>query len=192
MINITNLSVRASARVATRDGSPVRETQSEWKEYADLKTVTGGMRRSSSDRSCGNGTPMKVQIAQEMTKEGDTNKKTTSVVAKLMGLDDGATFPKSVQPSNRRGFPDGHLSAMLAREPNSLFVKQSGEFHSAPTSPQRKRITVLKPTKLVEMKGEKEIKNQQDQTVNGSIIERSNIHRRSTSFGGQVKSERPP
>ncbi|XP_015689761.2 uncharacterized protein LOC102706550 [Oryza brachyantha] len=290
VINLIDLSAGASARVAARDGSSVRETQSERKEYADLKTVTRSMRRSSSDRSCGNGTPMKVLIAEEMAKEGDTNQKTTSVVEKLMGLDDDAAFPKSVQPSNRRRFPDGHFSAMLARvnnqmpfdkhiclvenmeykdvyevgyqpprsehlsnelpqrrrphedhdkkrmdlvrqkfveakhlashknllqskefhealevlnsnkhlflkfleEPNSLFAKQSSEFHSAPTSPQRKRITVLKPTKSVEMKGEKQIKNQQEQTVNGSRIERSNIHRRSNSVGGHVKAQRPP
>uniref|UniRef100_A0A0E0GGN4 DUF4378 domain-containing protein n=1 Tax=Oryza nivara TaxID=4536 RepID=A0A0E0GGN4_ORYNI len=291
MINLIDLSAGASARVATRDGSPVRETQSERKEYADLKTVTGSVRRSSSDRSCGSGTPMKVLIAQEMAKEGDTNQKTTSVVAKLMGLDDDAALPKPVQPSNnRRRFPDGHLSAMLARvnnqmsfdnhtgfvenmeykdvyevgyqppscehlsnefpqrrrphedhdkkrmdlvrqkfveakhlashenllqskefhealevlnsnkdlflkfleEPNSLFAKQSGEFHSAPTSPQRKRITVLKPTRSVELKGEKEIKRQQDQTVNGSRVERSNTHRRSHSGGGHAKAERLP
>ncbi|KAF0913714.1 hypothetical protein E2562_024596 [Oryza meyeriana var. granulata] len=291
MINLIDLSAGASARVATRDGSPVRETQSERKEYADLKTVTGSVRRSSSDRSCGSGTPMKVLIAQEMAKEGDTNQKTTSVVAKLMGLDDdNVAVPKPVQPSNRRRFPDGHLSAMLARvnnqmsfdkntgvvenmeykdvyevgyqpprneqlinefpqrrrpyedhdkkrmdlvrqkfveakqlashenllqskefhealevlnsnkdlflkfleEPNSLFAKQSGEFRSAPTSPQRKRITVLKPTKSVEMKGEKEIKRQQDQIVNGSRVERSNIHRRSNFGGGHAKAERLP
>uniref|UniRef100_A0A0D9VPG4 DUF4378 domain-containing protein n=1 Tax=Leersia perrieri TaxID=77586 RepID=A0A0D9VPG4_9ORYZ len=290
MINLIDLSAGASARVATRDGSPMRETQSERKEYADLKTVTGSVRRTSSDRSCGSGTPMKLLIAQEMAKEGDTNQKTTSVVAKLMGLDDDVALPKSVHPSNRRRFPDGHLSAMLARvnnqmsfdkhtgfvedmeckdvyevgyqpprsehlsdeflqrrrphedhdkkrmdlvrqkfveakqlashenllqskefhealevlnsnkdlflrfleEPNSLFAKQSGDFHSAPTSPQRKRITVLKPTKSVDMKGEKEIKRQQDQAVNGSKVEISNIHRRSNSCGGHAKAERLP
>nr|BAK01535.1 predicted protein [Hordeum vulgare subsp. vulgare] len=62
MINLFDLSAGASARVATRDGSPVRGTQSDRKEYADLKTVTGSMGRSSSDRSAG-GTPMKSENA---------------------------------------------------------------------------------------------------------------------------------
>jgi len=253
MINLFDLSVGSSAKVASRDGSPVRGTQSERKEYNGSKTVTGYTRRSSSDRS--SGTPMKMLIAQEMAKEGDTSQKTTNVVARLMGLDGNVDLPKH-PPSNRRGFPDGHLSATLARannqmpvgkrassieeveykdvyevgyqpprgeylssesprrpyedhdkrrmdlvrqkfveakrlashdnllqskefhdalevlnsnkdlflkfleEPNSLFAKQSGELHAAPTSPQRKRITVLKPSKPVDTKGDKEIKRQ--------------------------------
>ncbi|KAL5218391.1 hypothetical protein ABZP36_019075 [Zizania latifolia] len=230
---------------------------------------------------------MKVLIAQEMAKEGDTNQKTTSVVARLMGLDDVA-LPQLVQHSNMRRFPDGHLSSTLARinsqmsfdkhtgfvenveykdvyevgyqpqssehlgnefpqrrrphedhdkkrmdlvrqkfveakqlashenllqskqfndalevlnsnkdlflkfleEPNSLFGMQSGEFHYAPASPQMKRITVLKPTRSLEIKGEKAIKRHQDQTVNGTRVERSNIHRKPNSC--HAKAERPP
>jgi len=252
MINLFDLSVGASAKVASRDGSPVRGTRSERMEYAGSKTVTGYTRRSSSDRS--GGMPMKMLIAQEMAKEGDTSQKTANVVAKLMGLDDNMDLPK--HPPSNRSFPDGHLSATLARvnnqmsyekrassiedveykdvyevgyqpprgeclssesprrpyedhdkqrmdlvrqkfieakqlashdnilqskefhdalevlnsnkdlflkfleEPNSLFAKQSGELHSAPTSPQRKRITVLKPSKSVDRKGDKAIKRQ--------------------------------
>uniref|UniRef100_A0ACD5WIV1 Uncharacterized protein n=1 Tax=Avena sativa TaxID=4498 RepID=A0ACD5WIV1_AVESA len=269
-----DLSAGASGRVAARDGSPVRGTQSDRKEYADFKTVTGSIRRSSSDRS--GGTPMKMLIAQEMAKEGDTNQKNTNVIARLMGLDDGVALPKPVQPSSRRRLSEGHLSTTMARvnsqmsfhkhassvenveykdvyevgyqpqrseqpssdsslrgrphedhdqkrmdlvrrkfveakqlashenlleskefhdaletlnsnkdlflkfleEPNSLFSKQSGEFHSAPTSPQRKRITVLKPTKSVEMKSENAIQSQQNHTVHGSRTEKRNLHRK--------------
>ncbi|KAL6902342.1 hypothetical protein ACP4OV_005218 [Aristida adscensionis] len=284
MINLFDLSAGASAKVATRDGSPVRGTQSERKEYAGQKTVTGSTRRSSSDRL--GGTPMKMLIAQEMAKEGDTNQKTTNVVARLMGLDSDVDLAKSVAPSSRRSFPDGHLSAMLARvnsqisfgnntssvgdveykdvyevgyqpprgerlrdespqrrpnedhdkrrmdlirqkfveakqlashdnllqskefhdalevlnsnkdlflkfleEPNSLFAKPSGELQSAPTSPQRKRITVLKPSKSMEMKGEKAIKRQKKQSVDGNRMERSNIQK---SDAGYTKEERLP
>ncbi|KAK8446808.1 hypothetical protein SEVIR_9G547500v4 [Setaria viridis] len=283
MINLFDLSVGASAKVASRDGSPVRGTQSERKEYAGSKTVTGCTRRSSSDRS--GGTPMKMLIAQEMAKEGDANQKTTNVVARLMGLDDNADLPKPL-PSNRRTFPDGHLSATLARvnnqmsfekrassmedveykdvyevgyqpprgeclsnesprrrpnedhdkrrmdlvrqkfveakqlashdnllqskefhdalevlnsnkdlflkfleEPNSLFAKQSGELHSAPTSPQRKRITVLKPSKSVDTRDDKAIKRQKNHAVDGNRVERSNSHK---SDAAHVKVERLP
>ncbi|CAL4937604.1 unnamed protein product [Urochloa decumbens] len=283
MINLFDLSVGASAKVASRDGSPVRGTQSERKEYVGSKTGTGYTRRSSSDRS--GGTPMKMLIAQEMAKEGDTNQKTTNVVARLMGLDDNADLPKPL-PSNRRTFPDGHLSATLARvnnqmsfekressiedveykdvyevgyqpprgeclsnesqrrwpnedhdkrrmdlvrqkfveakrlashdnllqskefhdalevlnsnkdlflkfleEPNSLFAKQSGEHHSAPTSPQRKRITVLKPSKSVDARGDKAIKRQKNHAVDGSRVERNNNHK---SDAAHVKVERLP
>nr|CAB3497103.1 unnamed protein product [Digitaria exilis] len=274
MISLFDLSVGASAKVASRDGSPVRGTQSERKEYARSITVTGYTRRSSSDRS--GGTPMKMLIAQEMAKEDDTNQKTTNVVARLMGLEDNTDLPnKLIVSSNRRSFPDGHLSATLARvnnqmsfekhasftedveykdvyevgyqpprgeclsnesqrrrkpnedhdkrrmdlvrqkfveakrlashdnllqskefhdalevlnsnkdlfvkfleEPNSLFAKQSEELHSAPTSPQRKRITVLKPSKSVDTKGEKAIKRQKNHAVDGNRVERSNIHK---------------
>lgn len=285
MINLFDLSAGASARVATRDGSPVRGTQSDRKEYADFKTVTGSMRRSSSDRSCA--TPMKMLIAQEMA-EGDSNQKTTNVVARLMGLDEAVALPKPVQSSSRRRFPEGHLSTTLARvnnqlsfdkrtsfvesveykdvyevgyqpqrsehlsndssrrgrphedhdqkrmdlvrqkfveakqlashenllqskefhdaleilnsnkdlflrfleEPNSLFAKQSDEFHSAPTSPQRKRITVLKPAKSVEMQSEKAIRRQQNHAVNGSRTDKSKLHRKSTA--SHYKAERLP
>jgi len=113
MINLFDLSAGASGRVAARDGSPVRGTQSDRKEYADFKTVTGSIRRSSSDRS--GGTPMKMLIAQEMAKEGDTNQKNTNVIARLMGLDDGVALPKPVQPSSRRRLSEGHLSTTMAR-----------------------------------------------------------------------------
>jgi len=63
---------------------------------------------------------MKMLIAQEMAKEGDANQKTTNVVARLMGLDDNVDLPKHVVPSNRRSFPDGHLSATLARVNNQI------------------------------------------------------------------------
>lgn len=286
MINLFDLSAGASARVATRDGSPVRGTQSDRKEYADLKTVTGSMRRSSSDRS--GGTPMKMLIAQEMAKEGDTNQKNTNVIARLMGLDEGVAFPKPVQPSSRRRSAEGHLSTTMARvnnqmsfdkhassvenveykdvyevgyqpqrcehlsndsshrgrphedhdqkrmdlvrqkfveakqlashenllqskefhdaletlnsnrdlflkfleEPNSLFAKQSGEFQSAPTSPRRKQITVLKPAKSVELKSENALIRQQNHAVHGSRTEKSNLHRKPNT--GHARSERHP
>ncbi|XP_021301705.1 uncharacterized protein LOC110429684 isoform X1 [Sorghum bicolor] len=286
MINLFELSVGASAKVSSRDGSPVRGTQSERKEYVGSKAhdlcrqLTGSTRRSSSDRS--GGTPMKMLIAQEMAKEGDANQKTTNVVARLMGLDDNVDLPKHVVPSNRRSFPDGHLSATMARvnnqisfekhtssaedveykdvyevgyqpprgdeyprrrpnedhdkrrmdlvrqkfveakrlashdnilqskefhdalevlnsnkdlflkfleEPNSLFTKQSGGHNSAPTSPQRKRITVLKPSKSVELKGDKAIKRMKNHAVDGNRIERSNVHK---SDAAHVKEDRLP
>ncbi|XP_062195908.1 uncharacterized protein LOC133899031 isoform X2 [Phragmites australis] len=250
------------------------------------KTVAGSTRRSSSDRWGIARTPMKMLIAQEMAKEGDMNQKTTNVVARLMGLDNDVYLPKPVVPSNRRNFPDGHLSATLARvnnqmsfekqtssvedveykavyevgyqppkgerlrnecprgrpnedhdkrrmdlvrqkfveakrlashdnllqskefhdalevlnsnkdlflkfleEPNSLFAKQSGQLHSAPTSPQRKHITVLKPSKSVEMKGNKVIKRQKNHTVDGNRLDRSNLQ---NSDAGHAKEEKLP
>ncbi|XP_062191191.1 uncharacterized protein LOC133894984 isoform X2 [Phragmites australis] len=248
--------------------------------------VTGSTRRISSDRSGVTGMPMKMLIAQEMAKEGDTNQKTTNIVARLMGLDNDVDLPKPVVPLNRRNFPDGHLSATLARvnnqmsfekhtssdedveykdvyevgyqpprgehwrnecarrrpnedhdkrrmdlvrqkfveakrlvshdnllqskefhdalevlnsnkdlflkfleEPNSLFAKRSGELHSAPTSPQRKCITALKPSNSVEMKGDKAIKRQKNKTVDGNRTERSNLQKADV---GDAKEERLP
>ncbi|KAK3148395.1 hypothetical protein QOZ80_3BG0294510 [Eleusine coracana subsp. coracana] len=281
MINLFDLGAGASAKVASRDGSPVRGTQSERKDYIGSKAVAG-CTRSSSDRS--GGTPMKMLIAQEIAREGDINQKTTNVVARLMGLDSDVGLPK---PSNRRSFPDGHLSATLARvnnqmsfekhtrsvedveykdvyevgyqpprgeffskgcpqrrrpnedhdnrrmdlvrqkfveakrlashdnllqskefhdalevlnsnkdlflkfleEPNSLFASRSGELHSVTTSPPRKRITVLKPSKSLEMKGDKAIKRQKNHTADGNRLERSNIQK---SDAGPAKEEKFP
>jgi hypothetical protein len=246
------------------------------------------MKRSSSDRLGGSGTPMKMLIAQEMAKEGDTNQKTTNVIARLMGLDDGVALPKPAQPSSRRRSSEGHLSSTMARvnsqmsfhkhassvenveykdvyevgyqpqrsehlssdssrrgtphedhdrrrmdlvrqkfveakqlashenllqskefhdaletlnsnkdlflkfleEPNSLFAKQSGEFHSAPTSPQRKQITVLKPAKSTEVKSENAIQSQQNHAVNGGRTEKRNLHRKPNA--DHARAERFP
>jgi hypothetical protein len=66
---------------------------------------------------------MKMLISQEMAREGDTNQKTTNVVARLMGLDSDMDLPKPVISSNR-SFPDGHLSATLARVNNQMLFEK--------------------------------------------------------------------
>ncbi|ERN15788.1 uncharacterized protein LOC18444081 [Amborella trichopoda] len=55
-------------------------------EYVAQKPIDHELRRSFSEKK-GNGTPMKMLIAQEMSKEFDTKQKPPSVVARLMGLE---------------------------------------------------------------------------------------------------------
>ncbi|GJN09112.1 hypothetical protein PR202_ga27088 [Eleusine coracana subsp. coracana] len=81
------------------------------------------------------------------------------------------------------------LFLKFLEEPNSLFASRSGELHSVTTSPPRKRITVLKPSKSLEMKGDKAIKRQKNHTADGNRLERSNIQK---SDAGPAKEEKFP
>lgn len=56
------------------------------KDLLEEKTMPYEMRRSPS-RKKSNGTPMKMLIAHEMSKEADSKQKPPNLVAKLMGLD---------------------------------------------------------------------------------------------------------
>ncbi|GFZ20173.1 methyl-coenzyme M reductase II subunit gamma, putative [Actinidia rufa] len=75
-----------------RDGSPLSRSQSAEARISPVgdppedKVKVSELRRSSSNKAS-NGTPMKMLIAQEMSKEVQSNHNPPSVVAKLMGLD---------------------------------------------------------------------------------------------------------
>ncbi|KAK1283915.1 hypothetical protein QJS10_CPB21g00191 [Acorus calamus] len=116
MINIFDLSVGMSGnRLITdrphRDGSPVRRNYSDapkemldpvGSHVEDKSTVKEPRRGSPNKKS--SGTPMKMLIAQEMSKDTEPKRKPHNVVARLMGLD---TLPAQ-QPSRnaQRSFPE--------------------------------------------------------------------------------------
>ncbi|KAK1283914.1 hypothetical protein QJS10_CPB21g00196 [Acorus calamus] len=118
MINIFDLSVGMSGnRLITdrphRDGSPVRRNYSDapkemldpvGSHVEDKSTVKEPRRGSPNKKS--SGTPMKMLIAQEMSKDTEPKRKPHNVVARLMGLD---TLPAQ-QPSRnaQRSFPEVH------------------------------------------------------------------------------------
>nr|CAD1843943.1 unnamed protein product [Ananas comosus var. bracteatus] len=112
MINLFELSAGMTGTKlltdrAHRDGSPVRRNRPEAKEangpgavHADDKPANSDLRRSSSAKKSG-GTPMKMLIAQEMSKETESKRKPPSVVAKLMGLDDDLPAPPASKRSSQ-------------------------------------------------------------------------------------------
>ncbi|GFZ17638.1 methyl-coenzyme M reductase II subunit gamma, putative [Actinidia rufa] len=75
-----------------RDGSPLSRSQSAEGRTSPVgdppedKVIVSELRRSWSNKTS-NGTPMKMLIAQEMSKEVQSKRNPPSVVAKLMGLD---------------------------------------------------------------------------------------------------------
>lgn len=76
-----------------RDGSPLSRSRSDVTrmlspigDQIEDKLVVSELRRTSSNKKS-NGTPMKMLIAQEMSKEVESKHNPPSVVAKLMGLD---------------------------------------------------------------------------------------------------------
>lgn len=281
---------------AHRDGSPSRRNRSEAVKkpldpvvvYVEDKQVTSEMRKSSSCKKSG-GTPMKMLIAQEMSKEVDSKRKQPNVVARLMGLDEAlpahppvqngealvqksgrssrVTLAGALQNSRERKdsyvdrsrpwevrscaqdneyrdvyevwqqpkrtshledyslqrarqddmqnemrmalvrqkfmeakrlatderllqsreFQDAlevlssnkDLFLQFLEEPNSLFSKHLKELHSTPAAPQAKRITVLKPSRTLEMKGDAHVKKHLVNNEGGRNLDRT---RRSSSM----------
>ncbi|PWA88449.1 hypothetical protein CTI12_AA090900 [Artemisia annua] len=188
--------------------------------------------KSPSSRKS-NGTPIKMLIAHEMSKEEDSKQSPSNLVAKLMGLE---AIPQQHQPGSRRSqsgsleflqqeheisryqehgeykdvfecvrddspqkgrcnekqkmalvrekfmeakrlstdekhrqskqFQDAlevlsshkDLFLKFLQEPNSLFSQHIYDSESLPPPPDSRRITVLKPSKLVDKKNEKQVK----------------------------------
>ncbi|CAD5164025.1 unnamed protein product [Musa acuminata subsp. malaccensis] len=74
---------------------------------ADDKQIANDLKQNLSSKKA-SGTPMKMLIAQEMSKETESIRKPPSVVARLMGLDDdltGQPFPMSSQRKLLEGYP---------------------------------------------------------------------------------------
>ncbi|MQM20566.1 hypothetical protein Taro_053589, partial [Colocasia esculenta] len=126
MINIFDLSVgMAGTKMLTDrahpDGYMLKASDPIPIQMED-KSVTYELKRSSPNKRSG-GTPMKMLIAQEMSKETETKRKPPSVVAKLMGFD-GLPVQQSVptpqgiilDPYKHSAHQhDGHLSQLSGR-----------------------------------------------------------------------------
>ncbi|XP_043704974.1 uncharacterized protein LOC122654789 isoform X2 [Telopea speciosissima] len=117
MVNLFDLNAgvarnRLLTDKAHQDGSPVHRNQSEVakvlepiKHQIEDKSKGYESRRTSSNKNS-SGTPMKMLIAQEMSKETEPKLKPPSVVAKLMGLDalPGKQLNSTAQRSPPRGY----------------------------------------------------------------------------------------
>ncbi|KAA8550670.1 hypothetical protein F0562_002354 [Nyssa sinensis] len=110
MVNLFDLSTGvAGNKLLTdkphHDGSPLSRSQSDVTPMSPIgdqiedKVIVSELRRTSNKKSYG--TPMKMLIAQEMSKEAESKHNPPGVVAKLMGLD---ALPRQ-QPDSAR-----HLS----------------------------------------------------------------------------------
>ncbi|EYU46370.1 hypothetical protein ABFS82_04G048400 [Erythranthe guttata] len=94
-------------------------------DSAEEKVTVSEFKSSSSNRKS-NGTPMKMLIAQEMSKEIESRRDPPNLVAKLMGLD---ALPRqepdsAIQRRHSRGHPRSHSEIPL-----SYWEQQNGFFH---------------------------------------------------------------
>ncbi|CAO2839832.1 unnamed protein product [Amaranthus hypochondriacus] len=93
------------------DGSSLSRSQSDVSRMSSVandemenKVTVSDLRRSSSNRKP-NGTPVKMLIAQEMSKDLESKQKSPNVVAKLMGLD--------VIPQSQSDFPAQRIQSKI-------------------------------------------------------------------------------
>ncbi|GFP91074.1 protein trm32 [Phtheirospermum japonicum] len=116
MVNLFELNIGVSAnKLLTdkphRDGSPVSRSRSDVSRMSpslgqvEEKVIVSESKHTPSNRKS-NGTPMKMLIAQEMSKEVDTRRSPPNLVAKLMGLD--ALPQQEPEPAIKRSHYKGH------------------------------------------------------------------------------------
>ncbi|KAL6527724.1 hypothetical protein OROMI_029535 [Orobanche minor] len=88
------------------DGSPVSRSRLDVSRTSpSLNQIVSESRNTSSNRKS-NVTPMKMLIAQEMSKEVDSRRSPPNLVAKLMGLD--ALPQQETEPARRKSQTKGH------------------------------------------------------------------------------------
>ncbi|KAL8489984.1 hypothetical protein ACS0TY_025764 [Phlomoides rotata] len=138
MVNLFELNIGVSAnKLLTdkphRDGSPVSRSISDVSRMSpsldqlEEKVIVSELTNSFSNKKS-NVTPMKMLIAQEMSKEVDSRRSPPNLVAKLMGLD---ALPQqepnsSAKRSQFKGHPRRHSDI-----PMSTWEQHNGFFHYA-------------------------------------------------------------
>lgn len=136
MVNLFELNLGVSAnKLLTdkphQDCSPISKSNSDVSRVSpsispiEEKVIASDLKSISSSRKT-NGTPMKMLIAQEMSKEVDSRRSPPNLVAKLMGLDSlPQQEPESTMQRNRfKGHPRSHSEI-----PMSNWEQQKGFFH---------------------------------------------------------------
>ncbi|KAK4376207.1 hypothetical protein RND71_006884 [Anisodus tanguticus] len=122
-------------------------------EQIEGKMIVSDLKRNSSNRKS-NGTPMKMLIAQEMSKEINSCQNPPSVIAKLMGLD---AFPTRRSASSTRSHFGGHSRchtdssfSYCQHEDGSLMEEMHQEFHQCPEQNEYKDVYEVwqQPTKI--------------------------------------------
>ncbi|KAG8389126.1 hypothetical protein BUALT_Bualt02G0196800 [Buddleja alternifolia] len=136
MVNLFELNIGVSANKLLTD-KPHRDDSSLSRSRSDVsrmsssgdpiedKVVVSDIKNTLSNRKS-NGTPMKMLIAEEMSKEVNSRRDPPNLVAKLMGLD---AFPRhepgpTMQRNRSRGHPRSQSDI-----PMSHWEQQNGFFH---------------------------------------------------------------
>ncbi|KAI3449851.1 hypothetical protein Pfo_006516 [Paulownia fortunei] len=136
MVNLFELNIGVSANRLLndkphQDGSLLSRSRSDVSRMSssgdpiEEKVIASEFNNSFPNKKS-NGTPMKMLIAQEMSKEVNSRQDPPNLVAKLMGLD---ALPRqepdsAIRRSHSRGHPRSHSDI-----PTSYWEQQSGFFH---------------------------------------------------------------
>ncbi|XP_059300795.1 uncharacterized protein LOC132053028 isoform X3 [Lycium ferocissimum] len=138
-------------------------------DQIEEKMIVSDLKRNSSNRKP-NGTPMKMLIAQEMSKETNSYQNPPSVVAKLMGLD---AFPTRRSVSATRSHFGGHSRchtdssfSYCQHEDGSLMEEMHQEFHQCPEHNEYKDVYEVwqQPTKINCVRSKSPQKTRHDET----------------------------
>ncbi|CAN4098102.1 unnamed protein product [Withania somnifera] len=136
----------------SRSQSDVVRMYPSWDQMEE-KMIVSDLKRNSSNRKS-NGTPMKMLIAQEMSKEIDSCQNPPSVVAKLMGLDAIPTRRSVSAPrSHFRGHSRCHTDPSFnycQHEDGFLMEEMHQEFHQCAEKDEYKDVYEVwqQPTKI--------------------------------------------
>ncbi|CAK9156685.1 unnamed protein product [Ilex paraguariensis] len=135
-----------------RDGSPLSRSQSDVARMSPTgdkiedELMVSELRRTSSNRKS-NGTPMKMLIAYEMSKEVESKPSPPNLVAKLMGLDTLPCQPpnSAVQRFHSRGYSESHSSIPFSsfQQEQGLLDKEvwhENEYHQCPEPNEYKDV----------------------------------------------------
>lgn len=183
MINLFDLSAGMSSTNmltdrARIDGSPACRSRQDAKRTVDpAKVYTNdkvGASNWSSSRNKSNVSPLNVALEKEMSKELESKKKSPSVVARLMGLEEDLPGQEPALPSTKRNLKKRHLNGNLVKT-NNLHRHQE-QYHSSMTTCDKH----IGPKETVEFKDVYEVSEEplrtyhfQDQTFPREMSSRS-------------------
>ncbi|KAK4338691.1 hypothetical protein RND71_043178 [Anisodus tanguticus] len=168
------------------------------KDQIEEKMIVSNLKRNSSNRKS-NGTPMKMLIAQEMSKEINSCQNPPSVVAKLMGLD---AFPTRRSASATRSHFGGHSRchtdssfSYCQHEDGSLMEEMHQEFHQCPEQNEYKDVYEVwqQPTKINCVRSKSPQKARPDETSidkKAAFVRQKFIEAKCLSIDGNLRQSK--
>ncbi|KAH0455383.1 hypothetical protein IEQ34_015415 [Dendrobium chrysotoxum] len=137
-----------------------RELQSYCNENKDYRDVYEIRQQSSRSNSLNDQAPQKGLHYENRNDKRMALVREKFIEAKRLATDEKLLESKEFHDALEVLSSNRDLFLKFLEEPNSLFSSHSEEHHSIPSPPQTKRITVLKPSKVIETKSK--VKHQYD------------------------------
>ncbi|OWM80001.1 hypothetical protein CDL15_Pgr009979 [Punica granatum] len=122
----------------------------EYREYSDYKDVYDIWQQSQKSSLKKEKLPGKGRRLDTVNEKKMALVREKFMEAKRLAPDQKLRQSKEFQDAVEVLSSNRDLFLKFLQEPNSLFSKPMHEFHSIPSPPETKRITILKPTKMVD------------------------------------------